>query len=80
MTTRRASFPARMMRGILLWPIRMLWRIATSVCNAIGIVMTLVFALAMLGVGYLFCTTVVGVVVGLPLMLIGFILLLRALY
>jgi len=65
---------------LLLWPIFLLWRMVTALCKALGIVFSIIVALALLGAGYLLISTFIGIVLGIPLMIFGAFLLARALY
>jgi len=65
---------------LLLWPIFLLWRMVTALCKALGIVFSIIVAVALLGAGYLLISTFIGVILGLPLMIFGAFLLARALY
>jgi len=40
----------------------------------------LVLGVALMGAGYILTSTIIGAILGIPLMIIGFFLLLRALY
>ena len=80
MSTTSRTLPTRALRMLLLWPVFLLWRLATITCNAIGIVFSIIVALALLGAGYLLISTFIGIVLGIPLMIFGAFLLARALY
>ncbi|MCH8204948.1 MAG: hypothetical protein IID09_07265 [Candidatus Hydrogenedentes bacterium] len=80
MSTTSRTLPTRALRMLLLWPVFLLWRLATITCNAIGIVFSIIVALALLGAGYLLISTFIGIILGLPLILFGAFLLARALY
>ena len=80
MSTTSRTLPMRALRMLLLWPIFLLWRITTALCNAIGIIFSIIVALALLGAGYLLISTFIGIILGLPLMIFGAFLLTRALY
>ena len=80
MTKRPRSIPARVLRLLLLWPVFLLWRLATVTCNAIGIIFCIIVALALLGAGYVLISTFIGAIIGIPLMIFGTLLLARALY
>ena len=63
---------------------RRLWdrrgRRCRELCNAIGIIFSIIVALALLGAGYLLISTFIGILLGLPFMIFGAFLLARALY
>ena len=74
------ALPSRMIRALLLWPVFALWRLVTAAANALGIVLSLVVALVMIGVGLFLSSTFVGIIFGLPILILGIFLLARALY
>ncbi len=76
----RPSFASRLLKLFFVWPIILLWKSVTWVCSAIGILLCIILGLACLGVGYLLTATVIGAIVGIPLMVVGSFLLMRALY
>ncbi len=80
MSTTSRTLPIRALRMLLLWPIFLLWRMVTALCKALGIVFSIIVALALLGAGYLLISTFIGIVLGIPLMIFGAFLLARALY
>ena len=80
MSATSRTLPTRILRMLLLWPIFLLWRLATVACNALGIIFTILLAVALLGAGYLLISSFIGIIFGLPLMVIGAFLLARALY
>ena len=80
MSTTSRTLPIRALRMLLLWPIFLLWRMVTALCKALGIVFSIIVALALLGAGYLLVSTFIGIVLGIPLMIFGAFLLARALY
>ena len=80
MSTTSRTLPIRALRMLLLWPIFLLWRTVTALCKALGIVFSIIVALALLGAGYLLISTFIGIVLGIPLMIFGAFLLARALY
>ncbi len=80
MSTTSRTLPIRALRMFLLWPIFLLWRIVTALCKAIGIIFSILIALALLGAGYLLISTFIGIILGVPLMIFGAFLFARALY
>lgn len=69
-----------MVLKILLFPFRLAWQLVTALVNAIGILMGLLIGSLLMAVGILLCFTVIGAFIGVPLTVIGFLILLRALY
>jgi len=71
---------ARRRIPLLLWPLVLAWRLVTLVANLTGILLALGLGLLLMMVGLACCATFVGAIVGIPLFILGFLLLLRALY
>lgn len=67
-------------RGWIFGPVRLGWRLVSAVEARLGIPATLLLGLALLAVGLLFSLTLAGLVIGLPAMLLGAFLVVRALY
>lgn len=72
--------PGKLLRLFFIWPIKLMWKIVTATCTAIGILLTLLLGSALLFTGYLLVTTFIGAILGLPMMVIGAFLIVRALY
>jgi hypothetical protein len=69
-------------RGIpwFLWPFYALWRLLTFLLNATGRLVLAVLGIALMVVGLVISLTVVGAPLGIPLAILGFLLLLRAFF
>ena len=65
---------------IVLLPIVWLWRFVTFLANLTGILLALTLGLLLMVIGLALTWTVIGAVLGIPLFILGFMLLLRALY
>jgi hypothetical protein len=63
-----------------LWPFHALWRLVTFVLEATGRLLCAVLGIALLIVGVVVSLTVVGAPLGIPLVVVGFLLLVRALF
>jgi len=63
-----------------LWPFYALWRLLTFILNATGRLVLVVLGIALMVVGWVITLTVVGAPLGIPLAILGFLLLLRALF
>ena len=76
--------PSRGLSRVLMWPFVMVWRLCwgltTMTVNATGILLGLVLGFVAMALGLFLCSTIVGFPIGLPLAIIGFFVLLRALY
>ena len=53
---------------------------ATFAVNRMGILFGLVFGLGLILLGWVLCSTFIGIVIGLPIAFCGLFILLRALY
>ena len=65
---------------ILLWPFWVVWRLLATILGVTGRLLGIVLGLVLMTVGIVLAATVVGGVVGIPLIALGFLLLLRALF
>jgi hypothetical protein len=63
-----------------LWPFHALWRLLTFILNATGRLALAVLGIALMVVGLVISLTVVGAPLGLPLAILGLLLLLRAFF
>lgn len=65
---------------LLVLPIVWLWRFVTFLVNLIGILLALILGLFFMVIGLALISTVMGAIFGIPLFILGFMLLLRAFY
>ena len=65
---------------LVLLPFTLLWRLISFVVETVGILMGLLVGFVLMVVGAVLCLTVIGSVVGLPLLFIGVLITLRAIY
>ena len=63
------TLPGRALRMLLLWPIFLLWRMVTALFNALGIIFSIILAIALSGAGYLLIPTFLVISVVLPLLI-----------
>lgn len=63
-----------------LWPFHALWRLLTFVLEAAGRLVCGVLGLVLMLVGALLAVSVVGAPLGIPLAVLGFLLLVRAIF
>lgn len=68
------------MLNILLWPFQLVGFLMRLVLGAVGRLMTFVIGLAILLVGIVLCATVIGLLIGVPLCLLGGSMMLRSLF
>jgi hypothetical protein len=67
------------MRMLVLWPVLALWRVVGETVVVLGRTAALVVGLALLAAGGALALTVVGAVLGVPLLFLGATLIARAL-
>ena len=67
------------MRMLVFWPVLALWRVVGETVLVLGRTAALVVGLALLGAGGVLALTVVGAVLGVPLLFLGAALVARAL-
>ena len=63
-----------------LWPFYLLWRFLTLILNATGRLVLALLGIALMVVGLVISLTVVAAPLGIPLAILGFLLLLRAFF
>jgi hypothetical protein len=76
----RRGAVSRLLCLTVVWPLRFLWRMITAIANAIGILRTLLIGLVLMIAGFALTGTIIGAVIGIPLFILGFLLLLRGLW
>ncbi len=64
----------------LLWPIWALWQFVATIIEMTGRFIAILLGLIFLVVGGLLCLTVVGAIVGVPLMVVGAMLVVRGIF
>lgn len=64
----------------ILWPFVAVWRLVTWILGLTGRFLAVVFGLVLMIVGAVITATVVGAVVGVPVVILGFILVMRGLF
>jgi membrane protein YqaA with SNARE-associated domain len=79
---REVPMPAKPARRVpwFLWPFYAVWRLLTFVLEAVGRVLCAVLGVALMAVGLVVSLTVVGAPLGVPLSIVGFLLLVRAFF
>jgi len=65
---------------VVLWPFYALWRLLTLILGLTGRIVAGVLGLVLIAVGVLVSATVVGAPIGVPLAVLGLLLLFRALF
>ena len=64
----------------ILWPFYALWRLLTFILEATGRLVLGVLGIAIMVVGLVISLTIVGAPIGIPIAILGFLLLLRAFF
>ncbi len=65
---------------LLFAPFKLLWRLVTWFEKLIGIALCLILGLAFMAVGLFLIFTFIGAIIGIPLFILGFLLLIRGLF
>ncbi len=65
---------------LLVWPFWALWRLVTLIFELTGRFLVIVIGGVLMVVGVIISLTVIGAIVGVPLALFGFLLVLRGLF
>jgi hypothetical protein len=63
-----------------LWPFVAIWRLVTWILGFTGRVLAVVLGLVLMIMGVLVSLTVIGAILGIPLAIVGFLLVLRGLF
>ena len=66
--------------SIILWPFVALWRLLTWIVELTGRLLAVVLGLVLMILGIVMSLTVIGAVVGIPLALVGLLLVLRGIF
>ena len=64
----------------LLWPFAAIWRLVASIVELTGRLVAVILGAAFMIVGAIISVTVIGAVVGIPLGILGFMMVLRGLF
>ena len=65
---------------ILLWPFYAVWRLLTLILEITGRIICAILGLALMAAGTAITISIVAAPIGIPLVVFGFLLLLRALF
>ena len=65
---------------ILLWPFYAIWRLLTLILKAVGRLLCALLGLGIMVGGVVITMSVIGAPVGIPLAVLGFLLLVRAIF
>jgi hypothetical protein len=64
----------------ILWPFVAIWRLLTWILGLTGRLVAIILGVVFMIVGVIISATVVGAIVGVPLVVFGFLLVLRGLF
>jgi hypothetical protein len=64
----------------LLWPFWLIWKLVVGIIEFTGRILGAVIGLVLMIVGVVVSLTIVGLVVGVPLLIFGFLLVVRSLF
>ncbi len=65
---------------LLLWPCWAIWRLVVGIVEVTGRLVALILGLVLMIVGVILTATVIGAIVGIPLAVFGFLLMVRGLW
>ncbi len=65
---------------LVVWPFWALWRLLTLILELTGRVVAIILGIVFIIVGILVSLTIIGAIVGVPLAIFGFLLILRGLF
>ena len=65
---------------LLLWPFYAVWRFLTFVLNIVGRLLCVLLGLGLMFAGVAVALSLVGAPIGIPLAVLGFLLLIRAIF
>ena len=65
---------------VLLWPFYALWRLVIAIIALTGRLVGAILGLALMIVGVVLCLTIVGAIVGIPLILFAGMLMVRSIF
>ena len=78
--SRAATLAKPALSILLVWPVRILWRLVTCIANLTGIILALILGMLFMVIGLALTASFIGAILGIPLFILGFLLLLRGLY
>ena len=80
MDTPRKKRSGRLLRYVVFAPFRMGWWMASRIEKSTGILFTLILGVVLLAGGIVLSSTLLGMIPGIPMIVAGGFLVLRALY
>lgn len=64
----------------ILWPFQALWRLLTWILEITGRLILGVIGFILVAVGIVLSLSVIGAIVGIPMVILGFLMMLRAVF
>jgi hypothetical protein len=64
----------------ILWPFQAIWRLVTLILELTGRFILAILGFILVIVGILISLSIIGAIVGIPMILFGFLMILRALF
>ena len=64
----------------ILWPFVALWRLVAAIVGLTGRLVAVVLGLALMIVGAILSVTIIGAIAGVPLLIVGFLLVLKGIF
>ena len=68
------------MLRVLTWPFRMVWRFIGIVFLGIGKLLSMLLGVILAAIGVALCCTIIGAIIGVPLVVLGVAMFLRSLF
>jgi hypothetical protein len=64
----------------ILWPFEALWRLLTLILEFTGRLVAIILGIVLMIVGVIISFTIIGAIIGIPLAIFGFLMVLRGLF
>lgn len=64
----------------ILWPFVVLWRLVATILKLAGRFVAILLGVVLIFVGAILIVTIVGAIIGIPLMILGFLLTIRGIF
>ena len=64
----------------ILWPFVVLWHLVATVIELTARFVAILLGVVLIFVGAIVCLTIVGAIVGIPLIIFGFLLMMRGMF
>ncbi len=66
--------------AVLTWPFKVFWSLTTFILEATGRLLAVILGLVLMIIGVLVSLTIIGAIIGIPIALFGFALVIRGLF